>query len=130
VDANASTYQMLKREYIRKVAIVNILKYMENSNQKNVVMAVLAYLGPLVIISYLVAKDDPFVKFHIRQGLVLFAIEVIVWFVGMVFWLLWPILGIINMITFVLSIIGIINAVQGNQKQLPIVGSYDKFFNI
>ena len=34
-------------------------------------MAVLSYIGPLVIVSYIVANNDPFVKFHIKQGLVL-----------------------------------------------------------
>ena len=52
----------------------------EEAPQKDVLMAVLAYIGPLVIISYIQAKNDLFVKFHIKQGLVLLVIEVAVWF--------------------------------------------------
>jgi len=108
---------------------------MDNPNQKsevsqNTVMGVLAYLGPLVIISYLTSKDDPFVKFHIKQGLVLFAIEVIVWFLGMLFWPLWLLLNFINLATLVLSVIGIVNVAKKQEAKLPLVGSYAKYFNI
>jgi hypothetical protein len=48
------------------------------ASQDNKLMGILAYIGPLIIVSYLVAKDDPFVKFHIKQGLVLFVIEIAV----------------------------------------------------
>ena len=90
----------------------------------NTAMAVLSYIGPLVIVSYLVAKNDSFVKFHIKQGLVLFVIEVIIWVVGMFLWGLWPVLQLINLATLVLAIVGIINAAQGNEKQLPVVGKF------
>ncbi len=90
-------------------------------------MAVLSYLGPLVIVSYLVAKDDTFVKFHIRQGAVLFAIEVIISVLFprmfmMVFFPLMFVLPIVNIALLVLSIVGIVNAVQGKEKELPLVG--------
>jgi len=93
-------------------------------------MGVLAYVGPLVIISYLVAKDDRFVKFHVKQGLVLLIIEVAVWFLGMVFWPLWIFLNLVNLATFVLAIVGIINAISGKEKNLPLVGSYARHLNI
>ncbi len=99
--------------------------------QKNVLMAVLSYLGPLVIVSYLTAKEDPFVKFHIKQGLVLFVIEVAMWFLaGMMFYQFWMIMNIVNMGTLVLSIVGIVNAVQGQEKELPLVGQFSKHFAI
>ena len=98
---------------------------------KNIAMAVLAYIGPLVIISYLTAKDDMFVKFHIKQGLVLFVAEIVLWFVGMtMFYSLWMILNLINLGLLVFSILGIINAVQGQEKELPLVGQFSKYFPI
>lgn len=97
--------------------------------KNNTVMGVLAYIGPLVIISYLVAKDDPFVKFHIKQGLVLLCIEIIIGLAGSMIWMLWPILQIIHFIAIVLSIIGIINVVNGKQKEIPIVGQFSKYFD-
>ena len=92
---------------------------------KNVPMGVLAYLGPLVIISYLVAKDDAFVKFHIKQGLVLFVIEIIIWVIGLFIWMLVPLL---QLAVLVLAILGIVNVVQGTKKPLPLVGMYSKYF--
>jgi len=93
-------------------------------------MGILAYLGPLIIVSYLVAKDDPFVKFHIKQGFVLFVIEVAVWFIGNMFWQIWMILSVVNIAVIVLSIIGILNVVHGEEKELPIVGKYSSHFPI
>lgn len=92
--------------------------------QKNVLMGVLSYLGPLVIVSYLTEKDDPFVKFHIRQGVVLIVIEVAAWIIGSMMWTLWPLISIVNVGTVILSIIGIVNVVQGQQKELPLVGHF------
>lgn len=90
-------------------------------------MGILSYLGPLVIISYFVAKDDPFVKFHIKQGLVIFAISVLVWLFlsGMFVWS--ALASLLNLATFVLAVIGIINVVQKKEKELPIVGGLAKF---
>jgi len=108
---------------------------MENTDQKgsmssNTLMGILSYIGPLVIISYLAAKDDPFVKFHIRQGLVLLVIEVVVWILGMILWPLWFLLNVINIVVLVLAIIGIVNVTKNQQKNLPLVGSYARYFNI
>lgn len=100
----------------------------QKTAEKNVLMAVLAYIGPLIIVSYVTAKDDAFVKFHIKQGLVLFVIELGVWVLGMMLWQLWPLLSIVNLATIVLSIIGIINAVKGKEEQLPLVGKFSQYF--
>src|SRR3989338_880958 len=95
---------------------------MKNENQT--LMGVLAYLGPLVIIPFLSAKDDSFVKFHIKQGLVLLVIEIALWLAMSIFWPLRPIFGILQLGVLVLIIIGIINVVQKKEKNLPIVGSF------
>ncbi len=91
-------------------------------------MAVLAYIGPLVIVSYLMAKGDSFVKFHIKQGLLLFIIEVALWFFSFILWILFPIIFIINIAILVLVIIGIINAVEKKEKELPLIGKWAKNF--
>lgn len=96
----------------------------------NLIMSILAYIGPLVIIPFLVAKDNAHVKFHIKQGLVLLVIEVAVWFLGMILWILLPLLALVNLATLILSVIGIINVVQGKQKELPLVGKYSSYFKM
>ena len=100
-----------------------------NNRAKNsTLMAILSYLGPLVIVSYVTAKDNAFVKFHIKQGLVVFSIEVGMWILGMIIWPLMIILGIINIAAFVLSIIGIMNVLNGKETPLPLVGQYSRYF--
>lgn len=100
--------------------------------QKNTLMGVLSYLGPLVIVSYLVAKDDAFVKFHVRQGFVLLLIEAILWvFTSFFFWqfyMLWPLVDLIDLALLVLSVLGIVNVVNGKETPLPIVGSWGNSF--
>lgn len=98
-------------------------------HQKNTLMAVLCYIGPLVIVSYLVAKNDPFVKFHIKQGLVLFFIEIAFWILMSIIsiYMIWQ---IVHLLLVVLSIVGIVYAISGKEKELPIVGGWAKNFKI
>jgi len=100
---------------------------MENiaqNQQKNTGMAVIAYIVffiPLLTES----KNDPFVKYHVKQGLTLFIAGVIVWLIMNVI----PILGlliapILNIILLVLLVLGIINAAKGLEKPLPLIGQF------
>ena len=100
------------------------------NHNNNTAMAILAYIGPLVIVSLLISKHVPFVKFHIRQGLVLLVIEVAVWILGTIFWPLWILLNLVNLALFLLSIVGIINVTQNKEKALPIVGGFAHYFKI
>lgn len=93
---------------------------------KNTTMAILAYIGPLVIVSYLTARDDAFVKFHCRQGLLLLIVEVALWILRVAWWPLWPLWNLISLGTFIFSIIGIVHASQGTEKELPWIGHWAK----
>lgn len=98
--------------------------------ENNTLMGVLAYIGPLVIVSYLVAKDEPFVKFHIKQGLVLLVLSLVVWLFGSMFlgYSMFMFMRVINLAITVLAIIGIVNVVQGKEQELPLVGQFSKYF--
>ena len=98
--------------------------------QNRTLMGILAYLGILVIIPLLISRHDEFVKFHIKQGLVVFCIEIVVWVVGWSFWPLWMVLNLVNLATFILAIIGIINVVHHQQKPLPIIGHLGDHFPV
>lgn len=95
-------------------------------------MGVLAYIGPLVLIPYFLAKDDAFVRFHVKQGLVLVVIELVLWVLGeMMFWyFLAPVIMIVNLVLLVLSIIGIMNVLQKKEARLPLVGAYSDHFKV
>ena len=101
----------------------------QQAGSNKTLMGVLSYLGFLVLIPLLTdAKRDPFIKFHIKQGLVVFSIEVIVWILASMVWRMWPVINILNIATLVLSIIGIVNVVQNREKELPLVGGFSKYF--
>lgn len=100
-------------------------------SEQKTLLAVLSYIGPFIIISYAFGNDNPFVKYHIKQGLVLIIIDVVVWVLGMFFtYHFWPLYQLLNLVVFVLAIIGIINAAQGKEKELPFVGQFAHSFKI
>jgi uncharacterized membrane protein len=102
-----------------------------NPAQHKTLMGVLCYLGILLIIPYLMAKEDTFVHFHLRQGLVLLVLEAAAWVIGMMFmWQMYMLISIIQLAALVLSIIGIVNVVQGHEKELPLVGQFASYFKI
>jgi len=91
----------------------------------NKFMAILSYFFILWIIPLMTdAKNNPFVKFHIKQGIILSIAGVVVMFVGglipVIGWVLSPLL---SLVLFVLFIMGIINASSGEKKYLPVIGS-------
>jgi uncharacterized membrane protein len=102
------------------------------SGEKNTGMAIVAYI--LFFIPLLIgAHKDPFVKFHVKQGLVLFCIAIIIWIIAAIipwywWWNLFWIVRILQLGLLVLVILGIINASQGKEEPLPIVGQFAKLF--
>ncbi len=84
-------------------------------------MAVLAYLGILVLIPLFARKDSSFARYHSNQGLILLICWVIVAILRRIWWLLGTVGGLIG---FILMIIGIVNAANGRAKELPIVGKF------
>jgi uncharacterized membrane protein len=117
-------------------------------------LGILCYLGILVLIPYLInqEKQNDFIKYHTKQGIVLAAIGLAVFALRIFLpggnfiyygiglygvsagYMLWALLGLIvsaiQFILFVLSIVGIMNVVQGHKKPLPIIGKYANKVNI
>lgn len=103
--------------------------------EQNKGMAVLAYLGILVLIPLFAAKESKFARFHSNQGLLL-CIAAIAY--SIVYTILSPIiiaiswrlsiivslLVLFSLVFLVLAIIGIINAANGKAKELPVIGKY------
>ncbi len=86
----------------------------------NKLMAILCYLGILWLIPFLTAKESPFVKYHLNQGLVLLILGLIV---AAVSWI--PVIGwLCGVVVFALAIIGIVNVVNGKAQELPVIGRF------
>lgn len=98
------------------------------SKGKNTGMAILAYI--IFFIPLLTdAKKDPFVKYHIKQGLLIFILWIIVYILGYVIpWQFWMIERLLDLAIFILMIIGIIAASKGEEKPLPIIGKLGEQF--
>ena len=86
-------------------------------------MAVLAYVGILVLIPLLARKESKFTRFHVNQGLILLICSVVIYFVGKIPGLS-SIIWILNLVVLVYAIIGIINAFKGQEKELPFIGQF------
>ncbi|HOX61080.1 MAG TPA: hypothetical protein PLV72_03685 [Candidatus Magasanikbacteria bacterium] len=99
---------------------------------KNTGMAIVAYI--IFFIPLLTnAKNDPFVKFHVKQGLLIFITSIILWVFQMalpwrvLFMISW-IFSLMSLALLVLMIIGIVNAANGKEEKLPLIGHFaDKF---
>jgi len=89
--------------------------------EENKVMAVFAYLGILLLIPLLVspAKDSPFVRFHVNQGLLLFIAAMISSLLSIIC------IGLVlEIVCFVFMIMGIIHVINGQAVELPLIGKY------
>lgn len=109
-------------------AVAEAPKQAEAPQDNTVLMSILSYIGILVIIPYLTAKQNPVVRFHIQQGLLLFSLEVVVMIVGGMLYLFF-LIPLLNFGLLVLSIIGIVNALNKKQVPLPLIGQYAKHFD-
>lgn len=93
--------------------------------------AILSYIL-IGIIWYFVdekMKKNEFVKYHVKQGLVLLIVAIIfsaiasIPFIGFAIgWILW-------LIEVVLMIIGMINAANNQEKELPVIGKFAEKFS-
>ena len=103
--------------------------------QNNKAMAIIAYLGILVLVPIFGAKDSKFARFHANQGLLL-CISAIVYFIAesivnaLLLSISWrlsfvaALLSLIGLVFVVLMVIGMINAGNGRAKELPVIGKF------
>ena len=90
--------------------------------EKNKNIAVLSYVWILCLVPLLGKRDSEFAQFHAKQGLVLFAVEIVaslfIWF---------PIFGQLLMIgLLVISVIGIVKTLNGEGWKIPIIYDWSK----
>ncbi len=103
---------------------------LKQGNQDKKAIALLSYIGILFLIPFFVAKSNPFVKFHIKQGVTLFIVNLIVGAILIIINISW-IAGLVTFFTFfVFTTIGIINVLTEKTKPLPLIGKYADFWKI
>ncbi|HEC20931.1 MAG TPA: hypothetical protein ENI70_00250, partial [Candidatus Peregrinibacteria bacterium] len=76
-------------------------------------IAALSYCWIMSVIIYALHRESPFVRFHAKQGIILFILSIIVWFL--------PYGRYIEVLVIGLMIAGFFEAVHGSYHPLPII---------
>lgn len=107
---------------------------MEKVTGEQILFGILSYLGILVIIPLLMKKDDKFVYFHAKQGLVWLIFTIAVWIVafiiGFVPFIGWLISILLWLGVLAIFIVLVVKVVTGEMWELPILGEYAKKLKI
>lgn len=112
----------------------------KNKDSNEQLCAILSYLF-VGIIWYFAdekIKKSSFVKFHVKQALILIIAEIIYSvLIGILFWpivlisfgVLYPLMRLLYAVPLVWVVIGIINAINYREIYLPLIGKFAKKFN-
>ncbi|MDD4332508.1 MAG: hypothetical protein PHT51_00120 [Patescibacteria group bacterium] len=94
----------------------------ENDVENNKGVVAFSYIWILFLIPLLTKKKSEFAQFHAKQGLVLFALEVL----GMLF--MWvPLLGQLFMLALlVISVMGIVKTLNGEWWEIPYIYEWSR----
>lgn len=85
---------------------------------KRKLIAVISYLSILAFLPLNLFKKDDFIRYHAKQGIVLFVLSILIIFS---FWL--PVVGWVCLLAFlVIWITGIFNIFTAKMEPLPIIG--------
>lgn len=79
--------------------------------------AALSYLWVMSVIFLVLNRHSDFVQFHAKQGLALWLLSIVCWFLPPLGWLL-------NLAIMVLILIGFLEALEGNRWKLPFIGNF------
>ena len=124
--ANVADEKQSNDEQTRQKEATSEVATSNDGNAEDGFIAALSYLGILVLIPLLTKKDNDFVQFHIKQGLVLLVVWVVGW---IVFWI--PIIGwILALALFVCTIIAFVQALLGKRWEIPLIGEFAKKINL
>ena len=91
-----------------------------NSAGKNRILAALSYLSILWILPRFLCADDPFARYHARQGLTLFVFSVICDAISAVI----PFGGLLNLFRIYCIYKGMTNALNDRMEPLPYIGQF------
>lgn len=101
------------------------------NNGSNTLMCILSYLGIFALIPYFTQKDDAFINWHSRQGLLITAVAIVISF-GLGVLSLLPAVGVVASIlsglfsvgVLILCVFCIIQACNGRKWAVPGVAAF------
>jgi uncharacterized membrane protein len=101
-------------------------KNIDTDIEANKTVAALSYVWILCLVPLLGKRDSAFAQFHAKQGLVLFAIELIA---SLILWL--PFIGqLLMLVLIIVSVLGITKALNGERWEIPYVFEWSKKINL
>jgi uncharacterized membrane protein len=98
-----------------------------------------AFLGVFLtiigfVVVYATKKDDKYAMYYAKQGLVLFIVWIVAWVATLILAFLpfigWLIGLLLYIALLILWIIGMIYSLSGEEKEIPVAGSFAKMINI
>ena len=95
----------------------------EQLSNDSKLFAALSYLWLLSVVMLVLKKDDEFVKFHAKQGTVIFVASIILWFIPIIGWLL-------QIAVLIAVVIGFLKAYSGERFKLPVIGDLADKINL
>lgn len=102
----------------------------EDTNSESTLYAVLAYLWILCLVPILLKKNDEFVMFHARQGLMIFIVVIGVGIFSIIP-AIGPVIYLLGMLACgLVSLFGIVQVLMGNRWEVPILGEWSKKLKI
>jgi uncharacterized membrane protein len=94
-------------------AVSPVVSEKDLANSKD--LAAISYVWILSAVVYATRRDSPFVRFHAKQGMALFSLSILAWFI--------PYLGKpLELCLLALAVMGFAAAAQGHWKDLPLIG--------
>ncbi|MFA6106143.1 MAG: hypothetical protein WC745_00530 [Patescibacteria group bacterium] len=94
--------------------------------EANKTLGAMSYVFILFLVPLLGKRDSKFAQFHAKQGLVLFAVELLV---SMFIWV--PLLGQLAMLALlIISVMGIVKALNGEWWEIPYIYEWSKKINL
>jgi uncharacterized membrane protein len=81
------------------------------------IVAHITFIGWIIALVLNSSEKDEFASYYIRQLLGLYLLNLVLWLIPVIGWLL-------NIVVFVFWILSLIGAIQGEKKETPVVGKY------
>lgn len=103
---------------------------MAKPTTEQMVFGVLSYIPILVLIPLLVKRDDEFVHFHAKQGLILLIVWIAAWIVTFLPFVGWLIYSLAVVCLGIISLIAIVKVLMGQKWEIPVICTYADKLNM
>lgn len=87
--------------------------------ERNKIASAIGYIGVLCFLPLLLKRKSKFAQFHAKQGLLLFIIEIVGWFIPVIGWILY-------IVAIIYAVLGIKASLEGKYWEMPFLGTFAK----